>query len=85
MNSDHHKGILLKHGRELGTARPDICHQTLLALFDSPLNRENLLQVYMRTTKNVLIEIHPQVKTKIFVKFFLTFFSQVCLFCQKKF
>ena len=47
--------------REIGTARPDITHQTLLALFDSPLNRANLLQVYVRTVKNVLIEINPQV------------------------
>ena len=51
--------------REIGTARPDITHQTLLALFDSPLNRANLLQVYVRTVKNVLIEINPQVIKKV--------------------
>lgn len=29
-------------------------------LFDSPLNRAGLLQVYIHTSKNVLIEINPQ-------------------------
>jgi len=62
LNSDHHSNILKKHKREIGSARPDITHQTLLALFDSPLNRANLLQVYVRTTKNVLIEINPQTR-----------------------
>ena len=31
-------------------------------LFDSPLNRANLLQVYVHTTKKVLIEINPQTR-----------------------
>lgn len=31
-------------------------------LMDSPLNRANLLQVYIRTEKNVLIEINPQTR-----------------------
>jgi len=62
LNSDKHKNILKKHNRELGSARPDITHQTLLCLMDSPLNRAQLLQVYVRTTKNVLIEINPQTR-----------------------
>ena len=64
MNSDHHGNIIKKLKRDLGTARPDITHQTLLALMDSPLNRANLLQVYIKTAKNVLIEINPQVNRK---------------------
>lgn len=31
-------------------------------LFDSPLNRAGLLQVYIRTQQNVLIEINPQTR-----------------------
>ena len=31
-------------------------------LFDSPLNRANLLQVYVHTQKKVLIEINPQTR-----------------------
>ena len=42
--------------------RPDICHQELLALIDSPLNKAGHLQVYIKTTKNVLIEVNPQIR-----------------------
>jgi len=59
LNIDEHRGILNKSGRDFSTARPDITHQCLLMLFDSPLNRAGLLQVYIRTSNNVLIEINP--------------------------
>eukprot|EP00794_Sanderia_malayensis_P014420 gene14420-15927_t len=62
LNCDHHKSILKKHGRDLSSARPDITHQCLLMLMDSPLNRAGLLQVYVHTMKNVLIEINPQTR-----------------------
>lgn len=32
----------------------------LLMLLDSPLNKAGMLQVYIHTQKNVLIEVHPQ-------------------------
>ena len=59
LNIDEHKGLLSKNGRDFSTARPDITHQCLLMLFDSPLNRAGLLQVFIRTANNVLIEINP--------------------------
>jgi len=59
LNIDQHRGILNRAGRDFSTARPDITHQCLLMLFDSPLNRAGLLQVYIRTNNNVLIEINP--------------------------
>ena len=31
-------------------------------LFDSPLNRAGLLQVYIHTNHNILIEINPQTR-----------------------
>lgn len=31
-------------------------------LLDSPLNRANLLQIYIHTSKNILIEINPQTR-----------------------
>lgn len=62
LNCDDHTNILRKHGRDPGTCRPDITHQSLLMLMDSPLNRAGLLQVYIRTEKNVLIEINPQTR-----------------------
>ncbi len=36
--------------------------QSLLMLLDSPLNRAGLLQVYIHTEKNALIEINPQTR-----------------------
>ena len=59
LNSDDHQGILRKHSRDISDYRPDIAHQCLLALLDSPLNKAGKLQVYVRTQRNVLIEINP--------------------------
>ncbi|KAF4520941.1 hypothetical protein B566_EDAN008916 [Ephemera danica] len=62
LNCDDHAHILKKHNREAGSARPDITHQCMLMLMDSPLNRAGLLQVYIHTEKNVLIEVNPQTR-----------------------
>eukprot|EP00111_Clytia_hemisphaerica_P023544 TCONS_00069359-protein len=62
LNCDDHKGILRKKGNDPANYRPDITHQCLLMLMDSPLNRAGLLQVYIHTEKNVLIEINPQTR-----------------------
>uniref|UniRef100_A0A023F8U3 18S rRNA (pseudouridine-N1)-methyltransferase n=1 Tax=Triatoma infestans TaxID=30076 RepID=A0A023F8U3_TRIIF len=62
LNSDDHLAVLKKNDRDPGLCRPDITHQCLLMLMDSPLNRAGLLQVYVRTEKNVLIEINPQTR-----------------------
>ncbi|XP_073703628.1 ribosomal RNA small subunit methyltransferase NEP1 [Garra rufa] len=62
LNCDQHKNIIVKSGRDPGTIRPDITHQCLLMLLDSPLNRAGLLQVYIHTAKNALIEINPQTR-----------------------
>jgi len=62
LNCDDHQGILAKMGRDIADARPDITHQCLLTLLDSPLNKAGLLQVYIHTTKGVLIEINPHVR-----------------------
>ncbi|XP_017850953.1 ribosomal RNA small subunit methyltransferase NEP1 [Drosophila busckii] len=62
LNCDEHGGIMRKNNRDPGSCRPDITHQCLLMLFDSPLNRAGLLQVFVRTEHNVLIEINPQTR-----------------------
>ncbi|XP_075468768.1 ribosomal RNA small subunit methyltransferase NEP1 [Ascaphus truei] len=62
LNCDQHKAMLLKNGRDPGQVRPDITHQSLLMLLDSPLNRAGLLQVYIHTQRNVLIEVNPQTR-----------------------
>lgn len=51
-----------RNNKDPGACRPDITHQSLLMLLDSPLNRAGLLQVYIRTEKKVLIEINPQIR-----------------------
>jgi rRNA small subunit pseudouridine methyltransferase Nep1 len=49
-------------GRDIADARPDITHQCLLTLLDSPLNKAGLMQVYIHTAKGVLIEVNPHVR-----------------------
>eukprot|EP00189_Rhodosorus_marinus_P000085 CAMPEP_0113962724 /NCGR_PEP_ID=MMETSP0011_2-20120614/6089_1 /TAXON_ID=101924 /ORGANISM="Rhodosorus marinus" /LENGTH=242 /DNA_ID=CAMNT_0000974639 /DNA_START=73 /DNA_END=798 /DNA_ORIENTATION=+ /assembly_acc=CAM_ASM_000156 len=60
--ADEHKGIIKRSGKDPAEVRPDVAHQCLLALLDSPLNKSGHLQVYVRTSKNVLIELHPQLR-----------------------
>jgi len=62
LSGDDHKGLLKKSGRDPSTVRPDIAHQCLLALLDSPLNKAGRLKVFIRTVKNVLIEVHPDIR-----------------------
>ncbi|XP_015787869.1 ribosomal RNA small subunit methyltransferase NEP1 [Tetranychus urticae] len=59
LNCDDHISQIRKYKKDPAFCRPDITHQCLLMLFDSPLNRAGLLQVYIHTLQNVLIEINP--------------------------
>ncbi|PIA63440.1 hypothetical protein AQUCO_00201051v1, partial [Aquilegia coerulea] len=63
LNSDDHSSFLRKHNRNPGDYRPDIAHQALLAILDSPLNKAGRLRaVYVRTEKGVLFEVKPHVR-----------------------
>lgn len=63
LNSDDHKTYLAKHERKIEEYRPDICHQTLLAILDSPLCKAGKVKaIYVRTQNNVLIKIDAQTK-----------------------
>jgi len=63
LNCDDHVSILKKRKRDASLdARPDITHQCLLTLLDSPLNKAGLLQIYIHTASNVLIEVNPQIR-----------------------
>ncbi|KAJ2745006.1 18S rRNA pseudouridine methyltransferase [Coemansia sp. BCRC 34301] len=62
LNCDDHQGILARMGKDIAESRPDITHQCLLTLLDSPLNKTGRLQVYIHTKGDVLIEISPQVR-----------------------
>jgi len=62
LNSDEHIGIMRKMNRDISDARPDITHQCLLTLLDSPVNKAGKLQIYIATAKGVLIEVSPTVR-----------------------
>ncbi|CAH6722959.1 ribosomal RNA small subunit methyltransferase NEP1 [[Candida] jaroonii] len=62
LNCDDHQGLLKKMGRDIAEARPDITHQCLLTLLDSPINKAGKLQVYIQTARGVLIEVNPSVR-----------------------
>jgi rRNA small subunit pseudouridine methyltransferase Nep1 len=62
LNCDHHKQQIIKYKKDPSLCRPDITHQCLLMLLDSPLNRAGLLQIYIHTNKQVLIEVNPQTR-----------------------
>ena len=57
--------------------RPDITHQCLLSLFDSPLNKVGLLKVYIKTKKNIFIEINNKTRIPRTFKRFIGLFSQL--------
>ncbi|CAG8454926.1 3847_t:CDS:2 [Acaulospora colombiana] len=61
INCDDHQKALQKLGNSKNY-RPDITHQCMMALLDSPLNKAGLMQVYIHTTNNVLIEVSPHVR-----------------------
>ena len=44
------------------TVVPVVLLQCLLTLLDSPLNKAGLLQIYIQTEKNVLIEVNPHTR-----------------------
>ncbi|KAL8375787.1 hypothetical protein RB595_007078 [Gaeumannomyces hyphopodioides] len=62
LNSDEHIGVMRKMKRDISDARPDITHQCLLTLLDSPINKAGKLQIYIQTAKGVLIEVSPSVR-----------------------
>ncbi|RDX65701.1 Ribosomal RNA small subunit methyltransferase NEP1 [Mucuna pruriens] len=63
LNSDDHANFLRKNNKNPGDYRPDITHQSLLSILDSPLNKAGRLRtVYIKTEKGVLIEVKPFVR-----------------------
>lgn len=62
LNADYHKSVLLKHKRDPSKYRPDIVHQVLMSLLDSPLNKSGHLKVYIHTWNNVLIDVDPSIR-----------------------
>jgi len=63
LNCDDHRDLCKKKLRkDPNIFRPDILHQELLSLMDSPLNKAGLLKVYIQTEKRVLIDVNPSIR-----------------------
>ncbi|KAJ0394059.1 hypothetical protein P43SY_002160 [Pythium insidiosum] len=62
LNCDDHKGIHKKFNKDPTNSRPDILHQELMALLDSPLNKAGYLKIYIHTAKGVLIDVSSQMR-----------------------
>eukprot|EP00741_Cyanophora_paradoxa_P011502 tig00020557_g11112.t1 len=77
LNCDDHQHIFRKTGRDPALSRPDITHQCLLTLLDSPLNKAGMLQIFIHTDKNVLIEVNPQIRIPRTFKRFCGLFVQL--------
>ena len=63
LNCDDHANFIRRHGKQPGDHRPDICHQALLAILDSPLNKAGKVKaIYVNTQKNVLFRVSPRTR-----------------------
>lgn len=63
LNCDDHRELCKRKLRkDPNVFRPDILHQELLALLDSPLNKAGKLKVYVQTQTRVLIDVHPSIR-----------------------
>ena len=49
-------------GDSLKRGRPDIVHLSLLNALETPLSREGLLEVYVHTVQNQILEFNPRVR-----------------------
>ncbi|KAF7803942.1 ribosomal RNA small subunit methyltransferase NEP1-like [Senna tora] len=63
LNSDDDAQFLLKQKKNLNHYRPDIVHETLRAILDSPLNKAGMVAaIYVRTDEGLLFEVKPHVR-----------------------
>lgn len=63
MNCDDHVALIKKNNKDPAHCRPDIIHQELMAVMDSPLNKAGKMRVLIHSEKNVLISVNA--KTRI--------------------
>jgi rRNA small subunit pseudouridine methyltransferase Nep1 len=63
LNCDDHRDLCKKKlHKDPNVYRPDILHQEMLALLDSPLNKAGMVRIYIQSQKNVLIEVNPTIR-----------------------
>lgn len=74
---DHANYISQKLTKNPADYRPDITHECLLTLLDSPLNKAGKLQIYITTTSNQVIKINPATRIPRTYKRFAALFAQL--------
>ncbi|CAM8923988.1 unnamed protein product [Rhodiola kirilowii] len=63
LSAEDHTNFLKKNNKNPADYRPDIAHQALLTILDSPLNKAGRLRaVYVKTQKGILFEVKPHVR-----------------------
>ncbi|GJQ12242.1 hypothetical protein GpartN1_g4033.t1 [Galdieria partita] len=62
LNGDEHQQYMKRKNLNPADYRPDIVHQCVLSLLDSPLNKAGYLDLYIHTTSNALIKVNPQTR-----------------------
>ena len=78
LNCDDHANFIRRHGKQPGDHRPDICHQALLAILDSPLNKAGRVKaIYVNTQKNVLFRVSPKTRVPRTFKRFCGLIAQL--------
>ena len=77
LNMDDHHWLITKKKRNPEDYRPDIVHQCLMSLLDSPLNKNGKLQVFLRTQKGHTIEVNPNIRLPRTFKRFSGLFAQL--------
>lgn len=74
---DHAQYIKNKLHKDPADFRPDITHQSLLTLMDSPLNKAGKLEVYITTASNQVIKINPATRIPRTYKRFAALMAQL--------
>ncbi|MFP4006078.1 MAG: 16S rRNA methyltransferase [Candidatus Hadarchaeia archaeon] len=63
LNSNYHHGIMEEMVDSYRRGRPDLVHVCMLYALESPLNKDNMLRLYIHTRNDEVIKVKP--KTRI--------------------
>ncbi len=74
---EHAEYIMKKLHKDPADFRPDITHQSLLTLMDSPLNKAGKLEVFITTASNQVIRINPATRIPRTYKRFASLIAQL--------
>lgn len=77
LSCEEHYWLIKKRKKTPEDYRPDLVHQTLMALLDSPLNKNHKLQIFLRTIKGHTIEVSPEIRIPRTYKRFSGLFAQL--------